>query len=291
MAKFCKYCGKQLEDGEACSCGGASDTVKKQAKGIWYNFSEFVKNPVSAGTEFVQQRNIRNSLIIIGVYACLLALFVVSILGKYNDFIKNVFMTRNSMMESSIYEQAQTNVLITSISFPLTTAFFVIAITIFAVKCILPLALMLGIKLFKGETDYAYMLCVSGVKSLTLAPFFVLAVIISFFMPVNITFAALEDISLLSSLIPPFVVPIFIAVLGKALSNYIALSVIHGGSSVSKDKIPYVMFIAGILMAIVTVIAIRITFPMTLPTVFKQLYNAFQSGGFETFLNAVEDIF
>lgn len=166
MAKFCKYCGKQLEDGEACSCGGASDTVKKQAKGIWNNFGEFVKNPVSAGTEFVQQRNIRNSLIIIGVYACLFAFFVVSILGKYNDFIKNVFMTHDSMMESSIY--VQTNTLITSISFPLTTAFFVIAIT---------------------------------------------------------------------------------------------------------------------------VIAIRITFPMTLPTAFEQLYNAFQSGGFETFLNVAEDIF
>lgn len=213
--------------------------------------------------------------------------FVVSILSKYNGFWKTLAINTGSY-------DSEAMATLSTISFSLTSVFFIIAITVFAEKCIFPLALMLGTKIFKGETDYAYMLCASGIKSLTLSPFLALAVIVSFLMPLNsayITDIALEELYGIKYLIAPVVVPVCISVLGTALSNYITLCVIPGGSSVSKDKIPYIMFIAGIIMLIVTVIAFRIVFPMTLPVAFKQMYSALKNGGIEAFLDVFFNIF
>lgn len=278
MAKFCKYCGKELEEGEVCTCGGAAaqteavsggKDVKGYAAGMWGFFKEFVKKPVSAGMEFVHACDMRSALIIIGVQAVLVAFLVMSLTGKFNGAIKNLIALTGSVEDlvgaSGLGEGIGATVL-SGIFFSLPTVFITTLITAFAVACLLALVLFGFIKLFKGNTSYTYMLSVSAVNSLVLIPFTLLGLIVSLIMPLNL---GLSTISNLSSIITPFIFPVGIACLGIALGKYVMMQIVPGGSDLNKERLPYVVFLTGVVMAVAFLFIFKIAASMCLPSLIK----------------------
>ena len=198
MAKFCKYCGTPLEEGQVCACQSApapaeaqapapeKQDVKAYATGFWAMFKSFFKKPVTTGKAFVNACDFKYALIIIAVQAVLVGLLVMSLVGKYNTALKSVISMTGSysaMMEAQVM----------GVMFSLPTVFLVSAISAFAVSCIIPAVIMLFIKIFKGNTNYKYMLCVSALNSLVLIPFAVVAILISLITPLNVNFNNMDS--------------------------------------------------------------------------------------------------
>lgn len=286
MSKFCKYCGKELEDGMTCSCTGANqnEVIKEKRDGFLALFGKFVKSPVSVGASFVNNGNLKSAISLITVQSILVGLLVISLLNKYNSALKSMVLAD---------EGFDTYVLsmLSTVTFPLSTAFFVSAISAFAIACMVAFALMLVVKLFRGNTSYKYMLCVSAINSLTLIPFVALGLLISLVMPLNFDLEYLENSFDIGSVINPIITPIVISCLGMGLANYITLTVLHGGSVVDKNKEPYIMFFTGILMGIATYFVYKIAIPMCLPSAFKTAYDALSNGGIEAFEDVINNIF
>ena len=278
MAKFCKYCGKELEEGMICSCVENAEQeektiknndIKSHAKGFWALFKAFIKNPVSVGARFVNACDFKYALVLIGLQSILVALLVISLVGKFNSAIKNTIALAGSYAEA-IESQ------VSGVMFSLPTVFIITAIATFAIASLLALILMLFIKLFKGNTTYKYMLCVSSINSFVLIPFILCGLIIGIIMPLNVD---LNSLSHLSSLITPFILPIGIASIGMALGNYIMLNIIYAGSDVNKENLPYIMFLTGIVMSIAFLLVFKIVMPMCLPSAIKAGMDAAGSVG------------
>lgn len=278
MSKFCKYCGKELEDGMVCNCTESTQEeevnsaenydIKYRIKGFWNFFKDFVKNPVSVGSRFVNTCDFKFALCLIGLQSVLLGFLVASLVGKYNSAIKSAVA-----MAGSYADGVQSTV--AGVMFSIPTIFVVTAVATFAMACILALVLMLFIKLFKGYTTYQYMLCVSAMNSLTLSPFILLGLIVSFITPLSI------DLNNLSSfggvLLSAFIVPIVIATLGMALGNYIMLSVMPAGCDVNNEFCPYIMFLNGLVVSIVFIFVYKTAVSMCLPSAIKSGFDAMGS--------------
>lgn len=268
MAKFCRYCGKELEEGMVCSCAQnatqeestmANNKIKAYAKQFWILIKAFIKKPISVGANFVNACDFKYALSIMGLQSILVALIAMSLVGKFNSAIKNAVELSGSYA-SAVGSQAS------GVMFSLPTVFAATAISTFAIACLLALGLTMFIKLFKGNTTYKYMLCVSSVNSLTLIPFALFGLIVSILMPLNIN---LSNLSSLSSFINPFILPVGVAAIGMTLGNYIMLNIIYAGSDVKKEYLPYIMFLTGIVMSIALLLVFKIAMPMCLPSAIR----------------------
>lgn len=304
MAKFCKFCGKELEEGAVCSCAAAQpapqaepspaadaapqNATAQQAKGMvsnfWSLFTSFVKAPVTVGKAFVSACNSKYAFIIMGIQAILLGLLFTSFAGKYNSLIKSTMYAAGGFVDSfsataSAAMQAQTQ----GLMFPLVTVFFVTAIVSFALACALAAILMLFIKIFKGNTTYQYMACASAVNSLTLIPFTLVALLLSLIVSgTGLIYVAV------------------IASIGSTLGYFITLNVLSAGSDITENKAPYVLFLSIILLSVVTYFVVKFAFPMCLPqtvkTALEQLkYQAAAYGngglsGMEMFGELIEEL-
>lgn len=298
MSKFCKYCGKELEDGEICSCGGekavqtesASETknIKSQMKGIWTLFKAFIKKPVSVGTQFVNDCNVKQALGIIGVQSLLVALLVMSLAGKYNSAIKNLASL------ASGGNSAETTV--SSYVFSLPTVFIITAVAAFAIACLLAAVLMLIIKIFKGNTRYDYMVCVSSINSLALIPFIVCGLLVSLAVPMNLNLnlndltGALSGISsVIGGFFKSLILPISIASIGIMLGSYIVVNIISGGSDVNREVLPYIVFLESIVMAIIWMFMLKAVTPMCLPPAINETINEMHSAEVMSYIEEADD--
>ena len=282
MAKFCKYCGKELEEGMVCSCSESQMNVenvtnesKSQAKSFWGLFTSFIKKPVSIGAEFVNSCNYKYAFILIAIHSVLIGLLMVSLTGKINSAIKDAMF----LMGGGDYD----SITLAGYTFPRLKIFFVAAIVCFGIACLIALVLMLFVKMFKGNTTYKYMICVSSLNSLVLIPFVLCAAVISFLMPFDIDIRSAGSVF---SIFSPFVFPISIACVGMTLGNYIMLSVVYAGSDVNKEYIPYVLFFTGIVMSIAFYLVFKVAAPMCLPTAVRDTLDATRSS-----VNMLESIF
>ncbi len=278
MAKFCKFCGKQLEEGEVCACTQntqpqaevpqapaaapvqaaqtssiSADEIKSQLTGFWAMFKEFVKKPVSVGKSLINKCDFKSALFYIGAQAVLVALLMIILAGKFNSAIsKSVF--------------------------PLFKIFLVSLVSSFGFSCILAAVLMLIIKLFKGNTNYKYMLCASSVNSLTCIPFILLAILVSFVTPIKADIGlgnfASGTIGFISSALTAVTLPIAIASIGMTLGYFILLGSVSGGAQIDKDKVPYVMFVVNLVMALALYLILRMAIPMCMPSASDMIGNA-----------------
>lgn len=287
MAKFCSECGSPLPEGGVCQC----QTVKTEQpqpqvwpqqpqqvqpqmqqpviqqyspqqppmppqyppyppqgyvqkpsefglyfKKFWQTFVGMIKAPVTTGVEFVKTCDIKIAFGFIGAEALAMALFVLILTAK---------------LKLSAF-----------------TGFFVGAIFTFGMACLLPAVLLMFIKMFKGQTTYKHMLCVSGIKSLVATPFILLGFLFVLMVPMgNNIFNYLSSLgNLFYALIP--------LGLGGLLSYFVALKIIKGGATVKEDYTVYAVIFAVFVMAIATYIAFKIFYPMFIPKVnINDFYN------------------
>lgn len=272
MASFCTNCGARLEDGEICACkkqAAPQQTTAQQAapqqaapqqatpqqatapvapnqvvlylKGIWALIVKLFKAPATAGIEFTNSVDFKTALGLIGMQALAMSFLLMAFAGKMNSVLDSDYI---------------------SIKFPIITIFFVSIIVTFAMGCILPAILMFIIKLFKGNTDYKHMLCISGVNSTMITPFILVGFLLSLIMPVNVTSSLSSPVNLLGS----FVYPLIIAVLGNTLGAFAMLKVVKGSTDVDDDRSIYIMFLTGIVVSIALYLVMKGAMPMCTPS-------------------------
>ncbi len=295
MAKFCKNCGKMLEDGAVCDCTQAAAPVAPETpveqpapvyvapeapaapaapkegigtffKKIWALFVAFMKKPIDTASAFVNNCDYKTALSIIGIHAVAVALLLVTYAAEYNGII----MESSGAVSGMSREAAR---MIERAAFPTWTIFFVSAIATFGVGCLLAAVLMLLVKIFKKETTYKYMLCASAMNSLAITPFVLVAVLCGLLFSVKMS---------VSSIIWAMVVPMVVGSIGVNLGTYVTLGIVPAGSSATKDNMPYIMFIAGIVMAILLYIVLTICVPMCLPEIMQDA---------DSLMEALEGIF
>jgi len=278
MAKFCKNCGKMLEDGAVCDCTQAAapaapaepaaqptpayvapeapaapaapkEGIGTYFKKIWNLFVSLVKKPVTTAAAFVNSCDYKTALGLIAINAIAVGLLLVSFAGEFNGIIE---------------ETAGRLVDVDDSLFPTVSIFFVGAIGTFAIGALLPAVLMMFTKIFKKDTNYKYMLCASGINSLSITPFVLAGLLISLIFGIDPRDMS-DPEDAMTMMTWALFVPLMISTIGNTLGSYITMKSLRAGSSLTEDNTPYVMFFTGIVMAIAFGIVFSIGFPMCLP--------------------------
>lgn len=283
MAKFCKNCGKMLEDGAVCDCTQVAAPVAPEAptaepvyvapetpaapvapaapkegigtffKKIWTLFVSLVKKPVTTAAAFVNSCDYKTALGLIAINAIAVGLLLISFAGEFNGIIEE---TAGRMVD------------VDDKLFPTVKIFFVGAIGTFAIGALLPAVLMMFTKIFKKDTNYKYMLCASGINSLSITPFVLAGFVLSIICGIDPRDAssAKEAASMVAWAL---YIPLVLATIGNTLGNYITMKSLRAGSSLAEDNTPYVMFFTGLVMAIAFALVVYLAFPMCLPEYFE----------------------
>lgn len=283
MAKFCVYCGKPLQEGEVCSCRAQNDqqtvpttgetpqasqdqqiprvpqaapnptAVAAQAylKQLWLLIVNIFKAPVSAAKSFAGSGDFRAAWGLVVIRALSFALFLTALCLRISAAVLDGLRSFSSSLLGSTQAQSV-------LKFPLAKVFFLALITSFGIACLFAAILLLFNKvLFKTETDYLHMLCVSGVNSMAGAPF-LLAGMLLLFLNVNLG--------------------ICVALLGLILQPIFTVFALEGTSQIDRNKSVYTAFFSiAILMVCVCVVA-RLTYSMYLPDDLKAVINQVKSG-------------
>lgn len=314
MAKFCRYCGKQLEEGTECTCTQKSvvanqpdteevvnnpqpEVIAQPAannyqaekgfdfqpyiKGLWDLFKAFVKKPVSVGAKFINKCDFKYALYIIILQSVLTALFAISIAGKFNSVIKRAAGAVGGIMGGTFEGALEANIAATL--FPIPSIFIITFISSFIMALLLALVMMMFIKMLKANTNYKYMICASSINSLVIIPFVLAGIVLSLIMPLNVDVRSMSSVSGIAN---PVIIPLCVSCLGLTLGNFIILSSAYGGCSADKDKMPYVMFFTGIVMAIVFMIIVKTVTPMCMPSGVNAALN-----GINSYSNSIGSLF
>ncbi|MBR2878956.1 MAG: hypothetical protein IKB92_07640 [Clostridia bacterium] len=286
MAKFCKNCGKMLEDGAVCDCtqvapatpeapaaptaepapvyvapeapatpaapAAPKNGIGTYFKKIWDLFVALVKKPVTTASAFVNSCDHKTALGLIAINAIAVGLLLVSFAGEFNNLIE---------------ETAGRLVDVDDKLFPSFKIFFVGAIGTFGIGALLPAVLMMFTKIFKKDTNYKYMLCASGVNSLAVTPFVLAGFLISLLFGIDPDASSSREA--ISMMMWALYIPLIISTIGNTLGSYITMKSLRAGSSLTEDNTPYVMFFTGLVMGIALAIVIYIAFPMCMPEYFE----------------------
>lgn len=237
---FCTKCGKELSEGVACDCmtqqklqttGGVD--FKGIGMEIWNFFKALMGRPISAGAQFVSMCNFKMALILIGIHSLSIGLWIAAILGKYNSFVR-----------AEAYGDY-----ISGLMAPVFTGFLGCAAAAFIIACALAGVMFVLVKIFRGNTTYKHMLCVSAVKALICTPYILAAFVLSLLMPVYLV-----------------LIPMMVVNFGVLLSEYNLVHIICSGSDIRVDRVPYIMIINYIVMSIILLIIVStIAIPMCMP--------------------------
>ena len=303
MDKFCGNCGSPLEEGSICSCQQQTTQDQEQRipeqqqqhtqqqqyvqimapappnafviylKKLWTLIIALVKSPAKVGTLFVSSADYKIALGLIGAQSLAVVLLFLSFAGKFNSAIVAV----NNLATSKAYGTGTSSVRVSlgglsDIKFPMFTVFVVVGIITFGLACLMAGVIMLIIKIFKGNTDYKHLLCVSAINSIMSTPFLLAAFFISLLMPMDIAQSiSTGNVPLIySSFIFPFLYPLLIALVGNIIGWFTSLRVIAGSSDIDDNKAIYVLFLSAIVMIIATYLTIKVGGPMCLPSTIKE---------------------
>ncbi len=105
---FCRYCGRELEDGEVCSCrqetttsteapsespvngskaAPSAEQVKSIALNVWSKFVALLKAPATGSAAYVHEGDLTASISFIVVHALCSAIFAALWIGKLNGIV------------------------------------------------------------------------------------------------------------------------------------------------------------------------------------------------------------
>lgn len=199
MAKFCAYCGKQLEDGEVCGCRQqaapeqAAPQFQQAPQGMPYqqnvqyqqpvaakpafDFNAFLndlfktvlgifKAPKKTAKEFVAGKNFIAAFVMIGLNTILSALFALILFARLNSKLDDILGFFGGSIKFPVFKIFAITFLFSII---LSAAFF-------------GLNALIGV-IFKEQYDVKAALCVTGIRCLVCVPVTVLAIILGFVNP------------------------------------------------------------------------------------------------------------
>ena len=263
MAKICTKCGKELEEGVACSCTDyivkeqvqyqESSAVTKalitpqQANDAKMYFislvdilKKIIKYPNTEGARYAVSDDRKSALGLIGIQALLTTLFTIIAVAQLNPLLKALsFFGGNIKM-------------------PMIKIF----ILTFIASVVLSMALagiILGIStLFKNKITFQTALCITSIRSVALIPVTLVACLLIF---VNSGYGVM----------------LFYA--GNLAGICYMISAFPVTSTEDKNKVPLIMFISMILFAIISVIVMTKIAPQFLPDALKEASDLFGNPG------------
>lgn len=174
---FCKYCGKQLAEGENCSCEKAQEASRQ----VTINVSEaseaaskagldclgIIKKPVTNGLAFVNGTNYISAAAMIVIQALFTAIFSIICTGKINAFIDKLGI---GMFTSSVKVSG--------------VKMFFVSLLFSALLSVAFAAVFFGInKLFKFETSLFDVIELAGIRAAFSCLATVVSVIVAIFTP------------------------------------------------------------------------------------------------------------
>lgn len=169
MAKFCTKCGKPLVDGKPCDCEknenqNEVEQVSFNANGLLETIKGMFTRPVSTLQEFVQDHNLVPALILLGINALIVSLFVC--LGA-KEIISAIAGSVSSLLLT-----------MGGVEIPYARIFFTTLVVIIIVYAALAgLFYLIADKLFKGSSSYKKMLALLGGTSVIMSVTLLLSIV------------------------------------------------------------------------------------------------------------------
>lgn len=153
MAKFCRQCGKQLEDGEVCNCTPEQSMQVRKAKVSMVEIGKAIKGmilePVSTMKSFISEENFYNALILIALNTISIAIMV----GTLITMIYNIFVALLGLTEGF---SSELSTLYTSVVQPIYMNIVVLAIMTMLLMSILIVGsiYLIGTNIWKKKVSY-----------------------------------------------------------------------------------------------------------------------------------------
>lgn len=274
MANFCRNCGRMLLDNEICTCttqqvqpqytqpvqpqytqpaqpqytqparqtGITGADVKAMGSSILQVVGALAKKPANAAAQFISLCNVKMALILLGVHSVSVALYVFAVLLKYNMAVDKYYGDYGYGYRFDV----------SAFKAPLFTGFLGSGISAFVIALALAGVLFVLAKIFRGQTSFKHMLCVSAVKGTILTPYMAAAFLLQLVIPFD------------PEMPVGMFVPMLIIAFGTSLGEY-SLVYNIGSAKVSPDRVPYIMIINAIVMMIIMLIVMSALVPACLP--------------------------
>lgn len=290
---FCKYCGKELAEGEVCACQPpqAEPVVTEAApqeapqaapqaapqtpnafmsalNDVWKMVLALIKKPVSVAKEFVANGTPMHCYIMIGIQSIAVALLVAILAGKFNGMLEST-MGLAAMGGGSMSSQATEAIKQVTFSIPLVILIgFALSV---GMAFLIPVLYMLAAKIFKSKADYNTMLKVSSVNSLVLTPFILVGIVLSFFFSAEIGMGSMMNpAGMISGIVSAFTVPVIVACLGMSLGSFLMMALLPQTMELDTENHPYAMFIVWLLSAVAFYLVFSLVgWPLCAPAALK----------------------
>lgn len=169
MAKFCTNCGKPLVDGKPCDCeknetqNGVEQT-NFNVNSILETVKGMFTRPVTTLQEFVQDQNFVSALILLGINALIVSLFVC--LGA-----KEIISAIAGSVSSLLFTMG-------GMEIPYARIFFTTLVSIIiAYAALAGIFYLVADKLFKGSSSYKKMITLLGGTSVIMSATLLLSIV------------------------------------------------------------------------------------------------------------------
>lgn len=243
---FCKYCGKELNEGEICSCQAAStleakpqteavpdteaetqnpkvtvnipvpdkEMVAATSKKVLNSFKSIIKKPAAEGAAFVAKGNNTVSLCFILIQACLSAIFAMIVIGKING-----------LMELG-------GAFLRDYKFSVIKAFFITLLFSVLFSVLQILLFRVAALVIKVKTGWNQLLALAAVRSIALMPLILVGDILFLINPA---------------------VGICVFYGAGLLAVCFILSAIGGIGEINGDKSVYIVFVVTVIFMLISV--------------------------------------
>lgn len=271
--KYCSKCGRQLMDGEICSCdqqagmqynanyvdynqypygqGQMQDVVKQNVKGSFNQIIELLKSPVEQGRKFVFASNVATSVILILIQAIASGLFAIVMSTKAQSLFDKVIGMMSSSSSASEIMQMKT-----MLKVPVLKAFLLTLVISVVLTVILAAIIMLFNTISHSQLIFNNVIALVSLRSIVATIMILLGCIVSF---INI-YAGIA-----------------VFAMGN-IAGFMLIAVVWSHScQETADKQIYMMVITYIVFMIIYMLAIRMCWKMYLPDVLKIALNQMQS--------------
>lgn len=214
MAKFCTKCGKQLQDGEVCDCQNNSTSISAfNENSIWLEFkyliTNFWKNPISIGQDFVYKQNLVLALLFIAFQGIFSSIVGIIIDGKIIGMIESAVGSITSMFSTSV-----------DINRPYLMVFIMTFLISVAFSFLLSVLMYAAYKVINIDVNFKTSIMQVSLRSFVICIFSVVSILFSF-----ISIKTALFIFFISGVASIILITIFMAKQMDCKLNYYAITV------------------------------------------------------------------
>ena len=271
MAKFCVHCGRPLQEGEVCSCRNQSAPPTPEVRPepqaaqpaaaagtasiCWQLVKDSFRAPASVLPAFAASGDRNTALLLLGARAVSFALFMTVLCNQIKTSIHSMMGSLSSFASGSGADQY--------LDFPLGKI-FILSLLLSAAAALLFAGLLLVFSkyVYKADTTYDRMLCVSAAGGVAGIPFLLAGLLILF---LSIKFG------------------LYLAAFGILLQLLFVSCAFRKAGALDGSRSIYALFLSLAVQVIILAVFVKVFSPMYLPDALqeaiKQMQSSMANGG------------